>query len=170
MAVKRTADGYSDLNRAFPTDTYATAKANTIEIADAIMQVIAEFNNDYNVQYFVDLHEAYASWQNGLTSAESSSVGDTLIFSNCQPFMRQMIRHYNKTYLPEGEVAFMANEATQKGSFSYHYSHTYPDRVVFTIETNREVVNGVDTMPLETRVRQQINILNAMFDYDWDRL
>lgn len=170
LAVKRTADGYTDLNRAFPTDRYSTANAKTIEIADAIVQTIAEFNIDYNVQYFVDLHEAQTSYTQVNMETGKMSVGDTIIFTNVPYKMNKILRQYNKTYLMEGEPVFSSNPANQKGSFSYHYTNTYPDRVVFTIETNRERINGVDTIPLEKRVRQQINMLNAMFDYAWGRM
>ena len=170
QAVKRTADGYTDLNRAFPTDTYSTANAKTIEMANAIVQTIAEFNIDYTVQYFVDLHEAQTSYTQVNVDTGKMSVGDTVIFSNNYPVMNKILRQYNKTYLLEGEPNFSSNPANQKGSFSYHYTNTYPDRIVFTIETNRERINGVDTIPLEKRVRQQINMLNAMFDYAWGRI
>lgn len=170
IAVKRTAEGYTDLNRAFPTERYSTANAKTIEIANAIVQTITEFDIEFTAQYFVDFHEAQSSWTKVNVDTGKMSVGDTLIFDNKQFFMRDVLRHYNKNYLVGDEPSFTTNPASQKGSFSYHFTHTYPDRVVFTIETNRERINGVDTIPLETRVRQQINVMNALFDFAWQRI
>ena len=79
------------------------------------------------------------------------------------------MERYNTTYKGEGEKNFSHEEAVQDGSFSKYFSALYPDSPVFTVETNRGRVNGVDTIPLSTRKRQQRNVLNALFDLLWDR-
>ncbi len=158
---------FSDLNRSFPTDTVGTVKSDTATISSAILGVVDNFIANYDVQCIIDMHEAQHSWSVAQSGPTTTSLGDTLIFSNLPFEVRNIIKHYNAVYRPENEPAFMFNEATQKGSFNYHYTHKYPDKIVYTIETNREVVNGKNTIQLETRVRQQIKIIQATFDYLW---
>ena len=155
-------DGYdfSDLNRSFPLDRYSTAKEETIKISTAIKEAVEECNPDY----IIDLHESRHSWVN-MESGTYTSLGDTLIANNNSRFMRQLIKHYNEKYKLEGENDFRQESANQKGSFNYYFTNTYPTKTVFTVETNR----NEDTNPIDIRVRQQLNVLEALFDLVWDR-
>ena len=47
-----------------------------------------------------------------------------------------------------------------RNNFNNSFTGNYPEAVVFTIETNRELA-------LEKRVSQQILILTALFDVIW---
>ena len=152
---------FSDLNRSFPLGRYSSAKDATIELSTAVVSVIEEFDPDY----IIDLHESLHSWdymENGV----KTSLGNTIIASNNPRFINQLIRRYNNDYKLEGEVDFRREEATQLGSFNYYFTNTYPDKVVFTVETNR----NEDKALLENRIRQQLNILKALFDLAWDRV
>ena len=151
---------FSDLNRSFPLDRYSTAKEETIKISTAIKDAVEAVDPDY----IIDLHESYHSWVN-MEVGETRTLGDTLIANNNSRFMRQLIRHYNENYKLEGENDFRQESANQKGSFNYYFTNTYPDKTVFTVETNR----NEDRNALDTRVRQQLNVLEALFDLAWDR-
>lgn len=161
-----TVDGvkYSDLNRSFPNGRASNATEATITISDAIRAAVESFDPDY----IIDLHESRHSWTEQDTT--STSLGDTLIFKNEALFMDDLLYYYNQVYLEEGETQFTSNPASTKGSFNYYFSNLYPDKVVFTIETNRGYVSGQNTIALSVRVRQQHNILNALFDIVWDRV
>ena len=74
--------------------------------------------------------------------------------------MLDLIDYYNDTYREEGDVEFAYNGYPPEGSFNQYFTGYYPDAVVFTIETNRELA-------LEKRVSQQILILTALFDVIW---
>ncbi len=155
-----------NLNRVFPIGQIANANEEVVAIARAIIKVIEDFDPDY----VVDLHESRGSWTDkGNTSA---TLGDTLIFSNEALFMDDLLHNYNENYRGLGEPTFAAEPAVKAGSFSLYFSTTYPDRPVFTVETNRnyDFATKTDLMPLETRVRQQLNILNSLFDLAWERL
>ena len=161
-----TVDGvkYSDLNRSFPNGRASNATEATITISDAIRAAVESFDPDY----IIDLHESRHSWTE--QDITSTSLGDTLIFKNEALFMDDLLYYYNQVYLEEGETQFTSNPASTKGSFNYYFSNLYPDKVVFTIETNRGYVSGQNTIALSVRVRQQHNILNALFDIVWDRV
>ena len=164
------ADTATDLNRAYPypLGRADTATAETIEIADAVIEVIASFVGEVLEEKernlcLVDLHESRSE------SGDGGRLGSTLISVNDFFFMEDLMERYNTTYKGEGEKNFSHEEAVQDGSFSKYFSSLYPDSPVFTVETNRGRVNGVDTIPLSTRKRQQRNVLNALFDLLWDR-
>ena len=153
-----TVDGvaYSDLNRSFPNGRESGAAAATIRISDAVIEIIETFEPDY----VVDLHESRKSW-------EDEYLGNSVISDNEPFFIEDMLINYNDNYIEEGEPKFTNQPAVKKGSFSKYFSAKYPDKVVFTIETNREYAGGADTIALSVRVRQQLNILNSMFDFAW---
>lgn len=153
-----TVDGvaYSDLNRSFPTGRESGAAAATIRISDAVIEIIETFEPDY----VVDLHESRKSWEDGY-------LGNSVISDNEPFFIEDMLINYNDNYIEEGEPDFINQPAVKDGSFSKYFSAKYPDKVVFTIETNREYAGGADTIALSVRVRQQLNILNSMFDFAW---
>lgn len=153
-----TVDGvaYSDLNRSFPIGRESSATAATIRISDAVIEIIETFEPDY----VVDLHESRKSW-------EDEYLGNSVISDNEPFFIEDMLINYNDNYIEEGEPKFINQPAVKNGSFSKYFSARYPDKVVFTIETNREYAGGTDTIALSVRVRQQLNILNSMFDFAW---
>ena len=153
-----TVDGvaYSDLNRSFPNGRESGAAAATIRISDAVIEIIETFEPDY----VVDLHESRKSWEDGY-------LGSSVISDNEPFFIEDMLINYNDNYIEEGEPDFINQPAVKNGSFSKYFSARYPDKVVFTIETNREYAGGADTIALSVRVRQQLNILNSMFDFAW---
>lgn len=153
-----TVDGvaYSDLNRSFPNGRESGAAAATIKISDAVIEIIETFEPDY----VVDLHESRKSWEDGY-------LGNSVISDNEPFFIEDMLINYNDNYIEEGEPDFINQPAVKDGSFSKYFSARYPDKVVFTIETNREYAGGTDTIALSVRVRQQLNILNSMFDFAW---
>ena len=161
-----TVDGvkYSDLNRSFPNGRATNAQQATVTISEAIREAVEAFQPDI----VIDLHESLHSWTQ--ESDFTTSVGDTLIFSNQALFMDDLLFYYNEVYLLEGETPFSSNPASRAGSFNYYFSNLYKNKVVFTVETNRGNVSGTDTIPLTTRVRQQINILEALFDIVWERV
>ena len=165
--VRYNVSGYdlSDLNRSFPLGRYSSAKAETIKISDALIALISDFNPDY----IIDLHESMNSWET-MESGTTKSLGNTLIANNNSRFMRQVLKRYNSEYRLEDETEFRQEGANQLGSFNYYFTNTYPDKVVFTIETNRGYANGTNTIDLEIRVRHQLNILKTMFDYAWERI
>ena len=156
---------FSDLNRSFPLGRYSRAKEETIKISNAIREEVEAFNPDY----IIDLHESQHSWEE-MEEGTKTSLGNTLIANNNSRFMRQLIKHYNNDYRLEDETEFRQEGANQAGSFNYYFTNTYPDKVVFTIETNRGYKDGQNTIDLEIRVRHQLNILEAMFDYAWNRI
>ena len=153
-----TVDGvaYSDLNRSFPNGRESGAAAATIKISDAVIEIIETFEPDY----VVDLHESRKSWEDGY-------LGNSVISDNEPFFIEDMLINYNDNYIEEGEPDFINQPAVKNGSFSKYFSARYPDKVVYTIETNREYAGGTDTIALSVRVRQQLNILNSMFDFAW---
>ena len=155
----------SDLNRSFPLGRYSSAKEDTIKISTAIRETVEEFNPEY----IIDLHESLHSWE-VMEEGTKTSLGNTLIANNNSRFMRQLLKRYNSEYRLENETEFRQEGANQLGSFNYYFTNTYPDKVVFTVETNRGYENGENTIDLEIRVRHQLNILKAMFDYAWNRI
>lgn len=178
-AVKRYVDkhngiAYSDLNRAFPIQRADNAAAASIELAEACIQVVREFIGDgYRVVTdqeglttnlcIIDLHESRGAQSDGY-------LGSDLIYTNNAFLMESFLDYYNSVYRKTGEAKFVHDEANKSGSFSMYFSETYPDAVVFTVETNRQVSNGADTIALTTRTRQQRNILNTLFDMVWNRV
>lgn len=160
-----TVSGYnlSDLNRSYPLDRYSSSTENTIMISDAIVKVI----EDFNPSYIIDLHESRTSWTGMESGTSKTSLGDTLVASNNSHFMRQLIKYYNENYKKDGETDFRQEGSNQKGSFNYYFTNTYSDKIVFTIETNREYKNGTNNIALETRVRQQTNMLQSLFYLAW---
>lgn len=155
----------SDLNRSFPLGRYSSSKEDTIKISNAIRELIEEFDPGY----IIDLHESLHSWE-VMEEGTKTSLGNTLIANNNSRFMRQVLRRYNSEYRLEDETEFRQEGANQLGSFNYYFTNTYPDKVVFTVETNRGYENGTNTIDLEIRVRHQLNILKAMFDFAWNRI
>ncbi len=161
---KVTVDGvtYSDINRAFPVERQENILTDySLTVAEAIRETVETFIADYGADYIVDLHEAQKPYP--------SSLGNTLIYSNQSVFMARLLRRYNDVYRPDDEAVFSAEPAIQKGSFSRYFTVTYPQKAVFTVETNRGTIDGRDTVALDVRVRQQLNILKALFDLAWDR-
>lgn len=149
---------YSDLNRSYPVGRESGAATATIAISNAVISVIEAYAPDY----VVDLHESRSNWENG-------ALGDSVISDNKPFFMEDLLDKYNTKYLEEGETEFINQPAAKDGSFSKYFTDKYPNKVVFTVETNRQYAGGTDNISLSTRVRQQLNILNAMFDLAWDR-
>ncbi len=156
---------YSDLNRSFLLGRNKKATQKTIEISTAIQKTVEDFDKQYGAKFIIDLHEATRSYT--LQTDEVSTLGDTLIWENCPEFnpfaMDAILDRYNSVYRPESEPEFASQLACQKGSFNYYFTKTYTDKVVFTVETNR----NYDKNALSVRVRQQHNVLCAMFDVAW---
>lgn len=178
-AVKRYLDShngvaYSDLNRAFPIERADNAAAATIELAEACIAAVRDFiGEDFRVETdqeglttnlcIIDLHESRGAQSAGY-------LGSDLIYTNNAFLMESFLDYYNRVYRKTGEAKFVHDEANKSGSFSMYFSETYPDAIVFTVETNRQVSNGTDTIALTTRTRQQRNILNTLFDMVWNRV
>lgn len=168
--VKGTGVTYSDLNRSFEIGRQSTAKAATIEISDALVEVVDEFIGDFEIvnDYdlcIIDLHESLDSY-----TKNTGRLGDELLCSNNPFFIEDLLSHYNKNYKAAGDPNFRAEDACKQGSFSLNFSNKYPMATVFTIETNRGNVGGTDTILLEKRVSQHLNILQALFDLAWQRI
>ncbi len=142
---------YKDLNRNFPGKENGTP---TEKIAAALTAVVTAFQPDY----IVDLHESLHSW----STSNSRNLGDTLIYGNSASalFVVDLVDEYNRNYKPQEDCSFAYNDSPPKNSFNNYCSTTFPNSVVFTIETNRELA-------LEKRVSQQIGILTALFDTIW---
>lgn len=164
---------FSDLNRSFEVGRESTAKSETIKISNALVEVVDEFigncqvKEDYDL-CIIDLHESRGSYTEG--TAAAGYLGDQLICKNNPFFMEDLLIHYNENYKQLGDVDFRTEEAVKDGSFSLNFSTKYPDATVFTIETNRGYKNKVNTISLEKRVSQQLNILQALFDLAWQRI
>ena len=176
----RSGDKYN-LNRAFPTGCYSEATAVAKNLANAVCNVVDTFMETPNEGYtgpniIIDLHESRGSWKKPVGSAK---LGYTLIYNN-NPwvennsvsglFMEELLYHYNDNYRPASETQFKSEPANVDGSFSKHFSTMYPTDVVFTIETDRQYLSGANTVAESTRIRQQKDVLTAMFDLVWDRL
>ena len=157
----------SNLNRVYPSGRISGADEEVVAIADAIVKTVEDFQPDY----VIDLHESRGSWT-GAGASKNSTLGDTLIFDNEGLFMDELLTRYNTVYRQEGEPEFLSEPANKAGSFSKYFSEKYPNNVVFTIETNRDYNSATktDQIALDTRVRQQLNILNALFDLAWNRI
>ena len=84
--------------------------------------------------------------------------------------MEELLFHYNDNYRPATETQFKSEPANVGGSFSKHFSTMYPRDVVFTIETDRQYRSGSNTVAESTRIRQQKDVLTAMFDIAWGRV
>lgn len=156
---------YTDLNRSFPLERLKSASKKTIEISTAILNTVEDFDKQYDAKFIIDLHEATRSYV--LDTEEQTTLGDTLIWENCPDFhpfaMEEILDRYNSHYRPKSEVEFASQLTSQKGSFNYYFTKTYTNKVVFTVETNRNYDNNEVSM----RVRQQHNVLHAMFDVAW---
>lgn len=157
----------SNLNRVYPSGRIDGADEEVVAIADAIVKTVEDFQPDY----VIDLHESRGSWT-GAGASKNSTLGDTLIFDNEGLFMDELLTRYNTVYRQAGEPEFMSEPANKAGSFSKYFSEKYPNNVVFTIETNRDYnpTTKLDQIALDTRVRQQLNILNTLFDLAWNRI
>lgn len=164
---------FSDLNRSFEVGRESTAKSATIEISDALVETIDEFIGDYQIEEdydlcIIDLHESRGSYTEG--TAAKGFLGDQLICKNNPFFMEDLLDHYNSNYRELGDPDFRTEESVTDGSFSLNFSTKYRKATVFTIETNRGYKNGTNTIALEKRVSQQLNILQALFDLAWQRI
>ena len=164
--VKGTGVSYSDLNRSFEIGRQSTAKKATIEISDALVAVVDEFIGEYKYQKdgdlcIIDFHESLGSWTDN-----DGRLGDELLTSNTPFLIEELLDRYNKNYKPAGDPNFRTEDACKQGSFSLNFSKKYRKATVFTIETNR----GNDTVLLEKRVSQQLNIMQALFDIVWERI
>ena len=164
---------FSDLNRSFAVGRDSAAKSETIKISNALVEVIDEFIDDHEIvnEYdlcIIDLHESRGSYTEG--TAAKGYLGDQLICRNNPFFMEDLLIHYNENYKELGDPNFRTEEAVTDGSFSLNFTTNYPDATVFTIETNRGYKNGTNTIALEKRVSQQLNILQALFDLAWQRI
>ena len=154
---------YSDLNRSFPDGRASNAQQATVTISEAVRLEVEAFNPDY----VIDLHESQHSYTN---QSVTTNLGDTLIYKNRAMFMDDLIYYYNKAYRQSGETEFTSTPDCKQGSFNLYFTNLYPEKAVFTIETNRGYVAGQgDTVQLAKRVRQQTNILEALFDLVWER-
>ncbi|MCM1043428.1 MAG: succinylglutamate desuccinylase/aspartoacylase family protein [Corallococcus sp.] len=151
----------SDLNRAFPGNAKGTV---TQKIAAAIVKVVEEYSPDY----VIDLHESRASYSDG----DQYILGNSVIYSNGTTafFMDEMLLNYNDIYRKPSEEEFVFYTNPKTNSFDWYFSDRYPDSVVFTVETNRDIEGKHGNQSdLEVRVTQQLNILSAMFDMAWQR-
>lgn len=176
----RSGDKYN-LNRAFPTGCYSEATTVAKNLAKAVCDVVDTFMATPNPDYtgpnvIIDLHESRGSWKNPVGNTK---LGYTVIHNNnpwitingeSGMFMEELLYRYNDNYRPAGETEFKSEPAVVGGSFSKHFSTMYPKDAVFTIETDRQYKNNTNTVPEATRIRQQKDVLTAMFDIIWGRV
>ena len=154
----------SDLNRSFPLGREDNACSKTIEISNEIISLVEAFDPDV----IIDLHESRNSWTK-MESGTKTSLGDTVIASNNSIIIRKILKIYNENYLLDNETEFRQEGSNQLGTFNYYFTNTYPKKTVLTIETNRDYRNNKNNIALEVRTRQQLNMLEALFDYFWER-
>ena len=149
---------YSDLNRTFGLNKDTV----TQQIADAIAEVVESFEPSY----IIDLHESRRSASN----KTEPLLGDLLIYGNSRTalFVDEIAYEFNQKYLKPGEVSFSTDTNPPVGSFCNYFGGKYPKAKVFTIETNREYVNGKDTADLARRIEQQTQILDIFFKTIWE--
>lgn len=152
----------SNLNRVYPSGRISGADEEVVAIADAIIAEVVNFKPDY----IIDLHESRKA------NSDEGGLGNTLIYNNEFLFMEELFTRYNTVYRQGDEAEFCGEPGVKAGSFCKYFSEQYPSNVVFTIETNRnyDSATKTDLIPLETRVRQQLNILNTLFDLAWNRI
>lgn len=151
---------YSDLNRTFPGSATGTV---TEQIAHAIAVTVENFEPEY----FIDLHESRRS----STDPVSPLLGDLLIYGNINSslFVEDITYEFNHKYLLNGETAFGTDTNAPKGSFCNYFGSNFPNSIVFTIETNREysTILGKDTADLSRRIEQQTQLLDIFFSLIW---
>lgn len=144
---------YEDLNRIF-----GKKKGNaTQQIADAIAKAVTEFNPEY----IIDLHESRRS-----STADSALLGDLVIYGNSYSslFADDLVYEFNARYIKSHETRFGTDTNAPDGSFCNYFGKTFPNSIVFTIETNREYVAGKDTADLSRRIEQQLQMLDTCFE------
>ena len=142
---------YKDLNRNFPGNPNGNV---TEKIADAIAQTVKDFDADI----IVDLHESRRSY-----SDSDPLLGDLLIYGNVDSslFCYDLVNEFNKSYLKEGEVNFSFDTNAPGGAFNQYFGDTYPNAIVFTVETNRQLEEA-------RRIEQQTQILDLLFETIWN--
>ena len=145
---------YSDLNRSFPGKEDGTL---TEQLAYAICEEVRK----YNPKYVVDLHESRGSYSTD--NDGTTRVGNQLLYSNGKKSMiicSGIVKSFNEQYLEDGDTLFSLEGPGVAGSFN-DYVGTELKICEFTIETSRK-------LPLEKRIKQQLNILKLLFEYAWN--
>ena len=140
-----------DLNRNFPGKVDGT---ETEKIAFVITQEVEKHEADY----IIDLHESRKSY-----SDTDPLLGDLLIYGNVDSslFCYDLVNEFNKSYLKEGEVNFSFDTNAPDGAFNQYFGDTYPNAIVFTVETNRQLEEA-------RRIEQQTQILDLLFETIWN--
>lgn len=140
-----------DLNRNFPGKANGT---ETEQIAYAITQEVEKHDADY----IIDLHESRRSYSNS-----NPLLGDLLIYGNVDSSLicYDLVNEFNKSYLKEGEVNFFYDTNAPDGAFNQYFGDTYPDKIVFTVETNRQLKEA-------RRIEQQTQMLDLLFETIWN--
>ncbi len=139
-----------DLNRNFPGDPNGS---ETEKIAYAIRKEVENFDADY----IIDLHESRRS-----VTDPNPLLGDLLIYGNVKSsiFCEDITYEFNKNYKLPGEVSFGTDQDAPGGAFNQYFGETYPNKIVFTVETNRQL--------METRrIEQQTQLLTIFFETIW---
>lgn len=140
-----------DLNRTFPGAANGT---ETEQIAFAITKEVEKHEADY----IIDLHESRRSY-----SDPDPLLGNLLIYGNIDSslFCYDLVNEFNKTYLKEGEEKFFYDTNAPQGAFNQYFGEAYPNAIVFTIETDRQLKET-------RRIEQQTQILDLLFNTIWD--
>lgn len=140
-----------DLNRNFPGKANGT---ETEQIAYAITQEVEKHDADY----IIDLHESRRSYSNS-----NPLLGDLLIYGNVSSSLicYDLVNEFNKSCLKEGEVNFFYDTNAPDGAFNQYFGDTYPDKIVFTVETNRQLKEA-------RRIEQQTQMLDLLFETIWN--
>ena len=139
-----------DLNRNFPGKANGT---ETEQIAYAISQEVENFDADY----IIDLHESRRS-----VTDPNPLLGDLLIYGNIKSsiFCEEITYEFNKNYKLPGEVSFGTDQDAPGGAFNQYFGEKFPKKVVFTVETNRQLTEA-------RRIEQQSQLLSIFFETIW---
>lgn len=145
---------YEDLNRSFPGKEDGT-------LTEKLAYTICEEVRKYNPKYVVDLHESRGSYDPNATG--SYKLGNQLLYANGKSSLmcEDILEVFNRDYLSAGDTRFNQEGPGVAGSFNEFYGQTLKC-YGFTIETSRQ-------LSLEKRISQQINIIEILFDYAWNK-
>ena len=151
LAVKskdRVASGQADLNRAFPSTKYGSAKGI---LAQSILKVI----KDYQVDWVMDMHEGY----NYTKNTSSASVGQSLIYypsATTKTLSSKIVNTLNK-YINLNRKEFSLLKYPAKGSIARSAAVTVGAKSFIFETCSKESLN--------TRVNNQFKAANMLLSY-----
>ena len=147
-AKSRTAEGQVNLNRAFPSTKYGTAKG---VLAQSILKVI----KDYQVDWVMDMHEGYDYTK----KTSTSSVGQSLIYypsSTTRTLGSRIVNTLNK-YIGLNRKEFSLLKSPVKGSITRS--------AAVTVGANSFIFETCWKESLSTRVNNQLKAANMLLSY-----